>query len=56
MYRRVIRRSYECDWCFVPMVRVSGEDYTHYYKCPRCGATVPGEQEFDENDIDDWEY
>lgn len=51
MYRNLTRREHECDWCFIPMKRVSGEDYNHYYECPRCKHTIPGEKEFDEDDI-----
>ncbi|QQK87943.1 hypothetical protein pSalSNUABM01_074 [Salmonella phage pSal-SNUABM-01] len=55
MYRRVTRQSMECDWCFIPMKKVSTDDYSHYYECPRCKEKAPGER-FDEFDIDDyWE-
>lgn len=55
MYRRVTRQSMECDWCFIPMKKVSTDDYSHYYECPCCKEKVPGER-FDEFDIYDyWE-
>ncbi|WHS68319.1 hypothetical protein [Salmonella phage PKM.Hi.22.6] len=48
-------KSIECDWCFVPMKRVSTEDYSHYYICPCCKETMPGER-FDEYEYEWGDY
>lgn len=48
-------KSIECDWCFVPMKRVSTEDYSHYYICPCCKETIPGER-FDEYEYEWGDY
>lgn len=42
-------RKPECDYCMCQMFPVMGDDYNDYYKCPRCGETIPMPQpDFDE--------